>query len=58
MSEAAIKNTVMTMMFGVIFLGGAAALLGIYRAAQETKQLPGFVVQESDGVMFVYGANA
>ncbi len=45
-------------MFGFLFIGGGAAILGIYRAAKNAERPLGYVMEEHDGDIFVYGAHA
>jgi hypothetical protein len=58
MKESIISKKILTVMFGLLFVGGATAILGIYRAAKNTDPPLGYVVQEQDGETFVYGAHA
>lgn len=58
MKESTINKKILTVMFGILFIGGAAAILGIYRAAKNTERPPGCVMEDHDGDIFVYGAHA
>ncbi|MEX2117281.1 MAG: hypothetical protein WEB37_10355 [Bacteroidota bacterium] len=53
-----INKELMTVVFGFLFIGSAAAILGMYRVANHTERTPGCVIQEPDGGTFVYGAHA
>lgn len=46
------------MMFGVLFIGGAAAIFGIVRATKHSERRAGFLLEEPDGSIFVCGAHA
>jgi hypothetical protein len=43
MKEAITKNKIVTLVVGVLFLGGLAAMFGIYRAAKHDEH-PSFYV--------------
>jgi hypothetical protein len=58
MEELAMKNPALTVLLSVLVIGGAATILGIYHASNDPERLPGCVVEEPDGGIFVYGAHA
>jgi hypothetical protein len=58
MKESTINIRLLTVMFGFLFIGGGAALLGIYSAAKNTQHSLGYLMIENDGQTFVYGAHA
>jgi hypothetical protein len=58
MKHLDINNRLLTVLFGFFFIGGGAALLGIYRAAKHAELSPGCIVEEIDGETFVCGAYA
>ncbi len=58
MNKSIINKNILIVMSGFLFIGGGAALLGIYRAAKNFERPPGCVMQDHDGEMFVYGAHA
>lgn len=58
MKESGFKNNILTMMVGLLFIGGAAALFGVIRAAKNAEHPTGFLVEEPDGTIFVDGAHA
>jgi hypothetical protein len=43
MNEAITNKKIVTLVFGVLFLGGLAAMFGIYRAAQHGGHPPFYV---------------
>lgn len=58
MKESGINKNILTMMFGVLFIGGAAAIFGIVRATKHSEHQAGFLLEEPDGNIFVCGAHA
>ncbi len=56
--ESIMNKKILTVMFGFLFLGGGAALLGICRAAKNAEGPLGYVMKEQDGDVFVYGSHA
>ena len=58
MKESNINKKILTGIFGFLFIGGAATILGIYRAAKNTERPLGCVMEEHNGNIFVYGAHA
>ena len=58
MKESTVNKKLLTVMLGFLFIGGAAAILGIYRVAKNTERPLGCVMEEHDGDIFVYGAHA
>jgi hypothetical protein len=53
MKESIINKKILTVMFSFLFIGGAAAILGIYRAAKNTERPLGYVMEEHGGDIFV-----
>jgi hypothetical protein len=51
------KNT-LTVIFGFLFIGGVAAILGVLRAAKNTEHPLGYIEEEHHGDIFVNGAHA
>lgn len=58
MKESKSSKGFLRVMFGFLFIGGGAALLGIYRASKPAELPPGYLVEENDGEIFVCGAYA
>ena len=58
MKHSDINKRLLTVMFGLLFLGGGAALLGLYRAVTDAEPSLGYLMEESDGETFVCGAHA
>jgi len=58
MKEPIINKKLLTVMFGFLFIGGGAALLGFFRAAQYPEPPLGYLMEENDGETFVYAAHA
>ncbi|MGB2869526.1 MAG: hypothetical protein WBD36_13810 [Bacteroidota bacterium] len=57
MKESTSDKKVMGVMLGLLVIGGAAAILGMYRATRNAGRRPGYVINENDGEVFVYGAH-
>jgi hypothetical protein len=53
MRESNITNKLLTMMFSLVLIGGAAAILEIFYAAKNAEHSPGGVLEEYDGNIFV-----
>ena len=58
MKHLDINRRLLTVMFGFFFIGGGAALLGIYSAAKHAEHPLGYLMEDDDGETFVYGAYA
>jgi hypothetical protein len=58
MNDSIISDKILTLILGFLFIGGGATILGIMHASKSAVHSPGYVVQESDGDVFVYGAHA
>jgi len=58
MKESVINKRILRVMFGVLFIGGAAAILGIYRATKNTGRPLGDGMGKHDRDIFVCGAHA
>jgi hypothetical protein len=53
MKESIINKKLLRMMFGFIFIGGGAAILGIYHAAKNARYSLRYAVKEYDADVFV-----
>jgi phosphotransferase system glucose/maltose/N-acetylglucosamine-specific IIC component len=53
MQESISHKKIFAAMFSFFFIGCAAAILGIYRAAKNTERPLGYVMEEHDGNIFV-----
>jgi hypothetical protein len=58
MKELNVNKRLLRVMFGFLFIGGGAALLGIYQAMKDAEHPLGYLMEEDDGEIFVYGAHA
>jgi hypothetical protein len=58
MKESSMNKNVLAVMFGILFIGGAAAIFGIVRAAKDTEGRPGFPPEKREGDIFICGAHA
>jgi hypothetical protein len=58
MKESIINKKILTVMFGFLFIGGVAAILGIFRAVKNTEHRSTTLSEEHDGCIFVYVAHA
>jgi hypothetical protein len=58
MKESNVNKRLLRVVFGFLFIGGGAALLGFYSAARHAELPIGYIVQENDGGTFVCGAYA
>jgi hypothetical protein len=58
MKELTMSRRLLRVMFGFLFIGGGAALLGIYRAAKNAELPPGYLMEENNGETFIYAAHA
>lgn len=53
MKEPIINKKILTVMFGLLFIGSAAAILEIYRMAKNTERPLSYVMEEQYGDIFV-----
>jgi len=53
MKELIINKKILTVMAGLLFIGGVAAILEIYRTANKTEHPLGYVHEEQYGDIFV-----
>jgi hypothetical protein len=53
MKESIISKKILAVMFGLFFIGSAAAVLEIYRAAKNTERPLSCVMEEQYGDIFV-----
>jgi len=51
--EPIIDKKILTVMFGILLIGGAAAFLGFYRGAKNTQPPFGSIMEEYDADIFV-----
>ena len=58
MKDLETKRRLLRVMFGFFLIGGGAALLGIYRVVTSAERPLGYLMEENDGEIFVYGAHA
>ena len=58
MKEPSINKRSLRVVFDFFFIGGGAALLGLYRAVTDAEPSLGYLMEESDGETFVCGAHA
>lgn len=58
MKESITNKKILTVMYGFLFIGGVAAILGVLRAAKNTGRQPDYGMEERDGDIFVCGAHA
>jgi hypothetical protein len=58
MKKSMINQKLLTVMLGFLFIGGGAALLGVYHLARNAELPLGYLMEENDGEIFVYGAHA
>jgi hypothetical protein len=56
--ESITNKKILTVMFGLLCVGGGAALLAIYSAEKNAGRQPGYRTEEHDGDIFVCGAHA
>jgi hypothetical protein len=52
------SSVISRMMFGFLFIGGIATILGVFHAVKNAEVLHGNVVLENDEDVFVYGSHA
>ncbi|MGA3288246.1 MAG: hypothetical protein ABSD46_12560 [Bacteroidota bacterium] len=53
MEESIVNKKILTVIFGLLFIGGAAAILEIYRTAKNTDRPLDYVMEEHGGDIFV-----
>lgn len=58
MKESIINKKIPTVMFGLLFIGSVALILGIFRAAKNIERPLGDVYEEYEENIFVYEAQA
>lgn len=58
MNTSIFNKDVLALILGLLFIGSAAAVVGMQRTAKAGEKMPGCVIQEPDGETFVYGAYA
>lgn len=57
MKESIIDKEMLTVMFGFLFIGGVAAILGIIRAVKNTERSLRDVTEVTDEDILVYGTH-
>jgi|GEM_PF-1853626 hypothetical protein len=53
MEESIINKKILTVIFGLLFIGGTAAILEIYRTAKHAERPLSYVMEEQYGDIFV-----